>query len=110
MPKIIIIEDNYSDDEAICNKNMNDEAIYNKNMNDEAMDDDDDLFNVSKLETVHNIVNTNNPIEPDISYSFMNNATILRNMMVKTIDKYKIDMCTQMASQFVDIYNGPSDK
>ena len=98
--KITIIEDNNQDDDEINDGEINDGEINDGEINDEI---DDNIFNLSKLEYIHDIVNIP---ESDSKFSFMNNANVLRNMMVKTIDKYKIDMCNRMASQMVELYNG----
>ena len=103
--KITIIEDNNQDDDEINDGEINDDEINDGEINDGEINDeiDDNIFNLSKLEYIHDIVNIP---ESDSKFSFMNNANVLRNMMVKTIDKYKIDMCNRMASQMVELYNG----
>ena len=35
----------------------------------------------------------------------MSNAVLVKELLIKAVDKHKIELCTQMASQMVEVYN-----
>ena len=34
----------------------------------------------------------------------MTNASVVKEILLKTVEKHKVELCTQMATQLVDIY------
>jgi|SaaInlStandDraft_7_1057024.scaffolds.fasta_scaffold00401_22 hypothetical protein len=67
-------------------------------------DDDDDMMSIN-MSKISSITNKFKGKKGDLKKSIMTNASIVKELLIKTIDKHKIDMCTQMASQLVEVYN-----
>ena len=67
-------------------------------------DDDDDMMSIN-MSKISSITNKFKGKKGDLKKSIMTNASIVKELLLKTIDKHKIDMCTQMASQLVEVYN-----
>jgi hypothetical protein len=88
-PLIRIIDNNQ--------KNPDDTIKDNKD------DDDDDIqINTSKI---NNIASKIKISKEELKKSVMTNATVVKELLIKTVDKHKIELCTQMATQLVEIYN-----
>ena len=69
-----------------------------------AASDDDDMMSIN-MSKISSITNKFKGKKGDLKKSIMTNASIVKELLIKTIDKHKIDMCTQMASQLVEVYN-----
>ena len=69
-----------------------------------ASNDDDDMMSIN-MSKISSITNKFKGKKGDLKKSIMTNASIVKELLIKTIDKHKIDMCTQMASQLVEVYN-----
>lgn len=66
-------------------------------------DDDDDIsFNTSKITTISEKFKSK---KGDMKKSIMSNASLVKELLIKAVDKHKVELCTQMASQLVEVYN-----
>tara|TARA_B110000037_G_C17039265_1_gene472966 strand:+ start:715 stop:1131 length:417 start_codon:yes stop_codon:yes gene_type:complete len=97
-PTIHIIDNN---NEAVA-ADVADVAIHIAS--DVAADDNDDMISIN-MAKVSSITNKFKDKKGDLKKSIMTNASLVKELLIKTIDKHKIDMCTQMASQLVEVYN-----
>lgn len=66
-------------------------------------DSDDEIeFNTSKISSVSDKFKMK---KGDIKKHILSNAVLVKELLVKAVDKHKLEMCTQMASQLVEVYN-----
>jgi hypothetical protein len=66
--------------------------------------DVDDIMSIN-MSKISSITNKFKVKKGDLKKSIMTNASLVKELLIKTVDKHKIDMCTQMASQLVEVYN-----
>jgi major membrane immunogen (membrane-anchored lipoprotein) len=94
-PIIRIIDYDKNDNNIVSNnkKNVN-------NNNDDA--DDDISFNDSKISLVADKFKSK---KGDLKKNIMSNAVLVKELLIKAVDKHKVELCTQMASQLVEVYN-----
>tara|TARA_B100000900_G_C19951400_1_gene461827 strand:+ start:56 stop:472 length:417 start_codon:yes stop_codon:yes gene_type:complete len=76
----------------------------NNDNNDDNNDiiDDIDIINTSKLSKISKKFNDS---KKEIKESILDNANIMKEMLIKTIDKHKVELCTNVAKQIVELYN-----
>ena len=68
--------------------------------------DDDIQINTNKLSSI-----IKEKINADsLKKSVASNANLVREMLMKTVDKHKVEICGQMAQQIVEIYNKRQEK
>ena len=66
-------------------------------------DSDDEIeFNTSKISSISDKFKMK---KGDIKKHILSNAVLVKELLVKAVDKHKLEMCTQMASQLVEVYN-----
>ncbi len=86
------------------NKESNNES--NKESNNESNNDPDSdeeiSFNTTKISSVAEKFKSK---KGEMKKSIMSNANIMKELLIKAVDKHKIELCTQMASQLVEVYN-----
>jgi len=72
------------------------------NDNEDSDDSDNDIpINTNKLSSIiKEKINGES-----LKKSVVSNATLVREMLMKTVDKHKVEICGQMAQQIVEIYN-----
>jgi len=66
--------------------------------------DDNDMISIN-MSKISSITNNFKGKKGDLKKSILTNASLVKELLIKTIDKHKIDMCTQLASQLVEVYN-----
>ena len=71
-------------------------------------DSDDEIeFNTSKISSISDKFKMK---KGDIKKHILSNAVLVKELLVKAVDKHKLEMCTQMASQLVEVYNNKHAK
>ena len=83
----------------------NENAINEPIKNDDS--DDDISFNSSKITAVSEKFKSK---KGEMKKAIMTNANIMKELLIKAVDKHKIELCTQMASQLVEVYNNKQIK
>lgn len=65
------------------------------------VDDDTIMFNTAKIVSASkNMIET----RQDFKKTIMTNANVVKEMLMKTVDKHKIELCAKVATQMVEIY------
>jgi len=90
-PIIKIIDDDVDKDDDNVDKNNND-------------NDDDVFINVNKISKLSKSIKPSPKAREEFKKSLMTNASVVKEILLKTVEKHKIELCTQMATQLVDIY------
>ena len=69
----------------------------------DVIDDIDDIsINNSKISMITEKFKSK---KGEIKKNIFSNAVLVKELLLKTVDKHKIELCTQMASQLVEVYN-----
>jgi hypothetical protein len=63
--------------------------------------DDDTPINTNKLSSIIKEKFNGQTLKKSVA----SNANLVREMLMKTVDKHKVEICGQMAQQIVEIYN-----
>ena len=84
------------------NESENDNEQKVKNNGDDDDDDDDISFNNSKISFVSDKFKSK---KGELKKNIMTNAVLVKELLIKAVDKHKVELCTQMASQLVEVYN-----
>mgnify|MGYP001214126026 CR=1 FL=1 len=77
-----------------------------KNTQDQEDSDDDMPINTNKLSSIIKEKINGESLKKSVA----SNANLVREMLMKTVDKHKVEICGQMAQQIVEIYNKRQDK
>ena len=76
----------------------------NNKDNDNDNDNDDFSININKLSKISNSIKPSPRAREEFKNSLMTNASVVKEILLKTVEKHKVELCTQMATQLVDIY------
>lgn len=77
-----------------------------KNTQDQEDSDDDMPINTNKLSLIIKEKINGESLKKSVA----SNANLVREMLMKTVDKHKVEICGQMAQQIVEIYNKRQEK